>query len=57
MRFDEPDAREAYRRGARDLYEAAQHSFSKRQATSIEKWLDDLDEWHEFDPPPAPTIL
>jgi len=54
MRFDEPDVREGYRRGARDCYESAIGGMKPRQAREIEKWLKELDAWEYDDPPPAP---
>lgn len=56
MRFDEPDAREAYRRGARDCFESLANELTKRQARQIETWLKDLDTWDYSDPPPAPLV-
>jgi hypothetical protein len=54
MRFDEPDVREAYRRGARDCYEALSAGIKARRAREIERWLGELDAWQEDDPPPPP---
>ena len=54
MRFDEPDVREAYRRGARDCYEALRSNLKVRQARQLEQWLKQLDDWQEDDPPPPP---
>ena len=58
MRFDEPDVREAYRRGARDCYEGLTGRLTKRQARQFEAWLKELDAWDSAwdysDPPPAP---
>jgi hypothetical protein len=54
MRFDEPDVREAYRRGARDCYENVQLQLKARKARDIEAWLNQLDVWQDDDPPPPP---
>jgi hypothetical protein len=54
MRFDEPDTREAYRRGARDLYESIARDLARSQVRNIEAWLEELETWQEFDPPPPP---
>lgn len=57
MRFDEPDVREAYRRGARDCFESVANRLTGRQAREVEAWLDQLDAWQELDPPSAPLSL
>jgi len=54
MRFDEPDVREAYRRGVRDLYESVIGAIRSRQAREIETWLRELDAWDDGEPPPPP---
>jgi hypothetical protein len=54
MRFDEPDVREAYRRGARDCFESLVSGLTKRHARQIEAWFKELDGWDYSDPPPAP---
>ena len=54
MRFDERDAREAYRQGARDCFESVANGLTKRQSRQIEAWLKELDTWEFSDPPPAP---
>ena len=54
MRFDEPDVREAYRRGARDCFESLANGLAKRRAKQIEEWLKELDTWDYSDPPPTP---
>ena len=51
MRFQEPDVREAYRRGARDLYEGIVTDLKPRQARAIEGWLNELDSWEDGEPP------
>jgi hypothetical protein len=58
MRFDEPETREAYRRGAQDLLECIQAELPKRKLRELQKWLSELDAWEEFDPPaPPPASL
>lgn len=55
MRFDEPDVREAYRRGARDCLDSIARSTSGRQIHALEAWLKELEAWEDSDdPPPAP---
>jgi len=54
MRFDEPDVREAYRRGARDAYECAAAGIRQTEARKIKAWLDELDGWRYSDPPLPP---
>jgi hypothetical protein len=54
MRFDEPDVREAYRRGVRDFYESIIGRMKPREARQIETWLRELDDWGEGEPPPPP---
>ncbi len=54
MRFDEPDVREAYRRGARDCFESLANGLGKRRAQQIDAWLKELETWDYSDPPPAP---
>jgi hypothetical protein len=54
MRFHEPDVRDAYRRGARDLYESLMRTMKARKAREIETWLRELDDWDEGEPPPPP---
>jgi hypothetical protein len=56
MRFDESDVREAYRRGARDCYESLANAMQRKQAKEIEVWLQQLEGWEDFDPPPAPLF-
>jgi hypothetical protein len=51
MRFHEPDVREAYRRGARDLYEGLAQGLKPQQARKIEAWLNELDAWEDGEPP------
>ncbi len=58
MRFDEPDVREAYRRGARDCFESVASGLSSRKARAIEGWLQELEAWEDSDlSPPAPPLL
>lgn len=54
MRFDEPDVREAYRCGARDCYESMILKAESRKSRDIEKWLDELENWQDGDPPQPP---
>jgi hypothetical protein len=58
MRFDEPDARDAYRRGARDLFESLEGGLTVHRKREVESWLKELETWEEFDPPlpPAPEL-
>lgn len=51
MRFHEPDVRDAYRRGARDLYEGMATVLKPGPAREIEGWLDELDSWEDGEPP------
>ncbi len=53
MRFDEPDVRDAYRRGARDCYESVIAGLKPRHERELEKWLVALDSWEDGDPPSA----
>lgn len=55
MGFDEPDVREAYRRGARDCFDSIANALNRRQAREIESWLDALDSWEHGDPPQPPV--
>ena len=57
MRFQEPDVREAYRRGARDCYESIVAVLKARQVRELEAWLSDLDKWEDDDPPLPPAGL
>lgn len=54
MRFDEPDVREAYRRGVRDCFESLVNGLPKRQVRQVEDWLKELETWDYSDPPPPP---
>lgn len=58
MRFNEGDVREAYRRGARDCYEAVANGLNAKLARQVEAWLRDLESWDDpwagDDPPPPP---
>ena len=57
MHFDEPDVRDAYRRGARDCLESMIRSTSKhRQIQAIEAWVEELDSWHDSEEPPPPPV-
>lgn len=51
MRFHEPDVRDAYRRGARDLYEGMATVLKPGQVRKIEGWLHELDSWEDGEPP------
>ena len=55
MRYEESDEREAYRLGARDLFEILEKDLSRRKARQIEGWLKELDAWEHSDPPPPPV--
>jgi hypothetical protein len=55
MRFDEPDTRDAYRRGAQDVLESLESSLTSRQNREFKSWLQELESWQEFDPPPPPS--
>jgi hypothetical protein len=54
MRFHEPDVREAFRSGARDLFDALANDLKPRRAQAIESWLRELDAWDDGDPPSPP---
>ncbi len=54
MGFDEPDVRDAYRRGARDLYESVMGWMKPRQASEIDAWFGELDVWEHGEPPQPP---
>lgn len=54
MRFDEPDVRDAYRRGVRDLYESVVGELRSRQAKEIDAWLKNLEAWEDGEPPHPP---
>jgi hypothetical protein len=56
MGFDEPDVRDAYRQGARDLYESIVGGMRPRQAREREAWLRELDKWEHGEPPPPPPV-
>ena len=55
MRFDEPDTREAYRRGARDLFECVAGALTPNELRVLEAWFEEVENWQEFDPPHPPT--
>ena len=52
--FDDPMAREAYRRGASDAYESACLHVAPAPKRAIEEWLSDLASWKAGDPPEPP---
>lgn len=54
MRFEEPDVRDAYRRGVRDFYETSVGWIKPREAREIDAWLEELDAWEHGEPPPPP---
>lgn len=54
MRFDEPDVRDSYRRGAHDLYESVVAGLKPNHARAIKAWLEGLDAWEEGEPPHPP---
>jgi hypothetical protein len=56
MRFDEPDVREAYRRGARDLYDSVIGALKSRPARQIETWIAELESWNDGEPPHPPIV-
>lgn len=57
MRFDEPDVREAYRRGAQDCFESLGDHLNARQVRAIESWLQELVAWEGTDEPLPSTPL
>lgn len=56
MRFHEPDVRDAYRLGARELYDAVSERMKSQHVRAIEQWLAELDSWDDGEPPATPTI-
>jgi len=56
MKYDEPDVREAYRRGARDGLDILADRLTQRQLSQIEAWLEELEVWQDSDPPPGPVL-
>ena len=57
MRFDEPDTRQAYRQGARDLYECIAAGLEQDEQRLIQAWLGELETWQDFDPPHPPAAI
>jgi hypothetical protein len=57
MRFDEPDVRDAYRRGVRDFYETITGWVKSHHARQIDAWLGELDAWEHGEPPTPPPGL
>lgn len=51
---DEPKAREAFRKGARDAFESCAIHMDAPERRAVTQWLDELDEWNEGEPPAAP---
>ena len=49
------EAREAYRRGARECYESAVPFVSAITERAIVAWLTELDRWQDGDPPEPPV--
>ena len=54
MWHDEPKAREAFRKGARDAFESCAIRMDAPEKRAVTQWLDELDEWNEGEPPAAP---
>ena len=54
MRINTVTGREAYRRGARDMFEHTFHRVPAPQLRELEQWLKELDSWEVGDPPPPP---
>jgi hypothetical protein len=53
---DNSAIREAYRRGARDGYEATVPFVNARRERAICEWLKELDAWTSGDPPVGPHL-
>jgi hypothetical protein len=54
MRFDDPNIREAYRRGVTDAYESACIHVPASRRIAVEAWLKDVVDWNDGEPPIAP---
>lgn len=55
MWHDDPKAREAFRRGARQAFDSCVVRMDARQKTAVTQWLDELEEWDIGEPPAAPS--
>ena len=54
MWHDDPQVREAFRRGAREAFDSCAIRMDARQKIAVTQWLDELEEWDEGEPPVAP---
>lgn len=54
MWYDDPKAREAFRKGARDAFESCVIHMDARQQRAVTQWLNELKEWDRGEPPAAP---
>ena len=55
MWHDDPKAREAFWRGARQAFDSCVVRMDARQKTAVTQWLDKLEEWDIGEPPAAPS--
>lgn len=55
MWFDDPAAREAFRRGARDAFESCELHMKPSERQAVIAWIAELEDWHGGHPPEAPV--
>ena len=54
MWHDQPMAREAFRRGAKEAFESCVIHMDARDQRALTQWLRELDDWDKGEPPTAP---
>ena len=54
MRFDDPEVREAYRRGVRDACDNVGLHVAPPKLRACEQWIRDLETWDAGEPPVPP---
>ena len=54
--YGDPDVRNAFRDGARQMYESLVIDLEPRQERAVRQWLAELDSWIGGPPPPPPYL-
>lgn len=54
MDYDNIDVRDAYRRGARDVFDALYVRLASTEMRDLRRWLERLEEWRLGRPPAPP---
>ena len=55
MWFDDENAREAFRLGAKRAFDSCVVQMDARQERAVFEWIRELDHWSQGEPPEAPA--